>query len=223
MADRLLDQLSFDGTKPLTRRHRFIRRNWKTILSLWIASFLGIVVFSVLNLSGEELAGGLWIIILINLYFLLIRLSRGLPFLGSAKEIITGSLFAVGVSYFPLLQIASQTQTEFIDQMRFAVLCFSNVLLISYWDHAIDLGQLEGKLSQRILHHETVINLLLIGQVCAGFLFIATREGVINLALLIATACLWILFLAGKRSSTDQTKFLIDAPLMVPALCFIFI
>lgn len=221
MADRLFDNLSLDKEKPITRRHQFIRNNWKAIVVIWGTLFISILIFSITNLSHTEFWGGIWLVILINLYFLLIRLSRGIPFVGSLKEIITGTLFSVGVSYFPLLILLEPSSAVYFDQIVFAVLCFSNVLLISHWDHSIDKEQEEKKLSQLSIHHDVILKLLLIGQVCASILWVISRVGIFNWALLISAVCLWILYLQAKLNGAGKLKFLIDAPLILPTLLLI--
>ena len=221
MADRLFDNLALDRTKTMTRRHLFIRNNWKTIVSIWTILFIGIVLFSLTTLSQKELIGGTWLVILINLYFLLIRISRSIPFLGSLKEIITGTLFSVGVSYFPLLMLPDAGNEAYMDQTLFAILCFSNVLLISHWDHTIDKDQQEKKLSQQNIHHSVILKLLLIGQVGVSIFWVISRNGLINWALLLSATCLWVLYLAAKLRGKDQLKFLIDAPLIIPLILII--
>ena len=221
MADRLFDLLSFDKSKPITRRHRFVQTNKKTILSIWGFLFVGIVVFSIFQLPGEIFAGGLWLVLLINSYFLLIRLARGIPFLGSLKEIITGTLFSVGVSYFPLLLLPYQSSSEYLDQILFAILCFSNVLLLSHWDHAIDKGQLENRLSQGNFDPKATLNLLLIGQCCLCMLNLVTRSGILGWALFLSAPLLWALYLESQRTETAHTKYLIDAPLIFPIILLV--
>ena len=222
MADRLFDTLSLDKEKPITRRHQFIRNNWKAIVVIWGTLFISILIFSITNLSHTEFWGGIWLVILINLYFLLIRLSRGIPFLGSLKEIITGTLFSIGVSYFPLLLLSDPDSQVYIDQILFAILCFSNVLLISHWDHSIDKEQKEKKLSQLRIHHDVILKLLLVGQVSASILWVITSVGIFNWALLLSAVCLWMLYLQAKLNGTDKLKFLIDAPVILPVILFLF-
>lgn len=221
MADRIFDLLSYDQSKPITQRHRFVQTNRNTILSIWGFLFVGIVVFSVFILPGEILAGGLWLVLLINLYFLLIRLARGIPFLGSIKEIITGTLFSVGVSYFPLLLLPHHSSSEYMDQVLFAILCFSNVLLLSHWDHAIDKGQHENRLSQGNFDSKSTLNILLVGQCCLCILNLVTRSSILGWALFLSAPLLWTLYLESQRSQSAQTKYLIDAPLIVPAILLV--
>jgi hypothetical protein len=223
MADRLFDNLSLDKDMPITRRHQFIRNNWKAIIAIWGVLFISIFLFSISNLSHAELWGGIWLVVLINLYFLLIRLSRGIPFLGSIKEIVTGTLYSIGVSFFPLLMLSEPSNTEYLDQIVFALLCFSNVLLISHWDHSIDKEQKEKKLSQLRIHHDVILKLLLIGQVCVSIILVISRVGIFNWALLISAVCLWMLYLQVKLNGADKLKFLIDAPLILPGLLLLFI
>ncbi len=218
MADRLFDNLALDRTKTLTRRHQFIRNHWKSIVTIWILLFASMVLFSKTMLSKEEFLGGIWLVILINLYFLLIKISRTIPFLGSLKEIITGTLFSIGVSYFPLLMLSDPSNQAYVDQILFAILCFSNVLLISHWDHSIDKEQKEKTLSQQNIHHRVILKLLLIGQIFGSILWVLSKAGILYWTLLLSATCLWMLYLAAKLKGTDQLKFLIDAPLIISGL-----
>ena len=222
MADRLFDNLSLKKEKPVTRRHRFIRENWKKIVITWGAVFIGSVALSIATLSQRELIGGFWLVILINLYFLLIRLSKRIPILGSLKEIITGTLFSIGVSYFPLLMFHETGRDPYLDQILFALLCFSNVLLISHWDHSIDQQQQEKKLSQRGIQRDAILKLLLLAQGCLGILLVTLYMDLFSWALLISAIALWMLHLEAKLNGTENLKFLIDAPLILPVLLFLF-
>jgi len=218
MADRLFDNLSLDKAKRMTRRHQFIRSNWRKIATVWIILFIVAVTFSYVMLTKEEFIGGTWLVILIILYFTLIRISKSIPILGSSKEIITGTLFSIGVSYFPLLSLESPQNLQYLNQVIFAVLCFSNVLLISHWDHAIDLEQQDKNLSQFLDKRETILKILLLGQNCFAFILVITHMDFFSCALMISAISLWILNLKAKYSGPEQLKFLIDAPLILPAL-----
>lgn len=218
MADRLFDNLSLDKAKTMTRRHQFIRSNWRTIVTVWTILFLVSVTFSFVMLTKEEFVGGIWLVILIILYFALIRISKSIPILGSSKEIITGSLFSIGVSYFPLLSLENPQSSQHINQVIFAVLCFSNVLLISHWDHAIDQEQQEKNLSQILNKRETILKILLLGQNCFAFILVIMHMDFFSCALMISAISLWILHLKAKYNGPEQLKFLIDAPLILPSI-----
>jgi hypothetical protein len=220
MADRLFDNLGLDKEKPTTRRHAFIRRHWRKISSLWIFLFIGSISFSMVTLSKAELLGGLWITLLINLYFIFLKLSKTNTALGSLKEILTGTLFSLGVSYFPVVLFNGLAFEIVEEQIIFGLLCFANVLLISHWEHKIDAQQQEVKLSQTGLNRDALLKLLLAFLNCTAIVLVATNRGIFSWSVLLSSLAIWFLYLAARAKGAQNLKFLIDAPLMLPCLLF---
>lgn len=220
MADRLFDNLGLDPEKPTTRRHAFIRGHWRKITALWIVILVSNVTFSIRSLDPAELWGGIWIVVLINLYILVVRLSRKIPLLGSLKEILTATLFSLGVSFFPAMSLEDAMFGLFYEQMVFGLLCLANVWLISHWERDIDAVQKEAKLSQRTLYNETLLKLFLAGLGFWSIFEATTKQDLFSRALLVSSLALWILFLEARLKGPRQLKFLIDAPLMLPAFLF---
>ena len=220
MADRLFDNLGFDTIKPMTRRHAFIRKNSRVIIIFWLIAFFSILSFSILKLSKAEIIGGLWITFLINLYFLILKLSKRIHILGSMKEILTGSLFSIGVSYFPVFALTTVSYDVVGDQVIFGLLCFANVLLISHWEHKIDEQQQEEKLSQRSYNRDGLLKLLLIGLGCTGIALVTMSFGLFSWSVLLSSLAIWFLYLNARLNGFHDLKFLIDAPLMLPCLLF---
>ena len=220
VADRLFDNLNLDTQKATTERHAFIRRHWKTFLALWITFFAGSILFSFLKLPRFEFFGGLWIVVLINVYFLILRFSGKIPRLGYFKEILTGTLFAIGVSYFPLLSLKEITLQPLALQVLFGGLCFTNVLLISHWEHKIDRAQNESSLSQRSSNRSALIKILLMNLVGLGFILSLVLPTLFSWTFLLSSALLGLLYLRSRTGDQDHLKFLIDLPLIVPLLLF---
>jgi membrane associated rhomboid family serine protease len=220
MADRLFDNLALDSKKPTTRRHAFIRNNWKTILTVWLIVFTSILILSIFTLSKAEFIGGLWITLLINLYFLILKLSKRIPILGSLKEIFTGTLFALGVSYFPIFLLKDVAYETVGTQITFGLLCFANVILISHWEHTIDKHQQEGKLSQRRFDRDVLLKVLLTMLGCYGIYLVTMANELFSWAVLLSSMGLSILYLEANNRGYYNLKFLIDVPLILPCLLF---
>ncbi|MCB1123317.1 MAG: hypothetical protein KJT03_17315 [Verrucomicrobiae bacterium] len=218
MADRLFDNLSLDPLKPTTRRHAFIRSHWKKIAVVWIVVLVSSVAFSILQLNFTELMGGLLIVVLINLYFLILKISRKVPLLGSLKEILTATLFSIGVSYFPVMSLSESFFNLLYEQVIFGLLCFANILLISHWEHEIDALQEEAKLSQRSLNRENLLKLVLVSLGFWSIFQVTTQHEIFSWALLISSLAMWLLFLEARLRGSRQLKFLIDVPLMLPVI-----
>lgn len=221
-SDRLFDTFSLDTQKPRTERHQFIYKNRVFISVLWLVVFLSIIPFAFFNLPHRHFIGGLWITALVNAYFLLLRLSKTIPGLGSLKEILTAALFSIGVSYFPLLSLAGGLNNTLFLQLAFGLLCFSNVMLISHWEHRIDRGQQEAKLSQNNINRETLLKVLLLTLTILGFGSVEFIPGVFAWAFILSLTGIWCLHLYTARKGNQNLKFLIDAPLMLPFLLFLF-
>ncbi|MCZ6675437.1 MAG: hypothetical protein O7C75_21120 [Verrucomicrobia bacterium] len=222
VADRLFDILSLNTQKPTTERHAYIRGHWRTMVVIWLTVFISSFILAYLRLPKLEFIGGLWITILINLYFLTLRFSGKIPTLGSLKEILTATLFTIGVSFFPLLTLPEILFQYLWLQVIFGVLCFTNVLLISHWEHWIDRGQEEHSLSQRSSNRSTLLKILLTNLIGLGLVMAFMLPGIFSLAFLISSAGICVLYLRGRGSETGKLKFLIDLPLMLPFLLFFF-
>jgi hypothetical protein len=222
-ADRLFDTLSLDAAKPRTERHRFMRHHWKRMLSIWVGVFISSVILASKSLPTAHLVGGLWLVLLVNVYFLLLHFSKKIPLLGSLKEILTGALFSLGVSYFPVLSEQGVTNSLLIHQCAFGLLCLTNVLLISHWEFRIDQEQVEAKLAQRSRNRDALLLVAFCTTISTGLLMTATEPGVFNYSLLLSGSALALLHLYAAKQGTDYLKSLIDVPLMLPFFLILFL
>jgi hypothetical protein len=222
VADRLFDSLSLDSQKPRTKRHRFVKDHWLVFLSIWIVIFCTTVPFAYLQLSRAQFVGGLWIMALVNLYFLLLKFSKRITLLGSLKEILTGTLFSLGVSFFPIVVITEVTLNPLILQALFGLLCVLNVLLISHWEFKIDLAQNESNLSQQGHNRHALLIIMVSANLISGVLMSLLDFGIFSTSLLFSALGIACLHLYTARNGSENLKSLIDVPLMLPLLLFFF-
>lgn len=206
--------------KPRTERHLFIRNHWKPIVSIWVIIFVGSITTALKSLTKEQFIGGLWIVLLVNIYFLTLRFSKKAPILGRLKEILTGTLFTLGVSYFSLLHDSLPNREILIYQCAFGLLCFTNVLLISHWEFKIDQEQDEANLTQRGRNNSILFQTALATCLAGGVILSLDDLNLFASAVLLSTIALGFLNLFIKRNGTDTLKPLIDVPLMLPFLLF---
>lgn len=221
MADRLIDNLKLNISKPTTERHAFIRSHWRSTVVIWFIIFGAILVFAVLILTRLELIGGLWLAVLINLYFLTLRFSGKLPSLGSIKEILTGTLFSIGVSFFPLLTLPGITLDHVWSQIFFGILCFANVLLISHWEHRIDRAQREQSLTQRTSNSTHLLRIVLINLLGLAIILAVASPGIFSWSFFTSAVGIGALYLHTRGRDPGGIKFLIDVPLMLPLFLLI--
>lgn len=222
VADRLFDSLSLDSKKPRTKRHRFIKTHWLVFLSIWVVIFSSITPFAYFNLSQEHFIGGLWIMVLVNLYFILLKFSKRIAILGSLKEILTGTLFSLGVSFFPILALTEISLATIILQASFGLLCVFNVFLISHWEFRIDQGQKESNLSQHGLDRHVILMIMISVNLISGVTMSLLDFGIFSSSLLISTSAITCLHIYTTKHGSGNLKPLIDVPLMLPLFLIFF-
>ncbi len=157
--DRALDARAL-GDKAVSIRHRFYARKPRHFLVYSILLLLFSAVLGIINSTTSVRYVALSLAATIGIYILFIHapLTR---YLGAwLKEVVVGTLFAMGVVLVPLLSLntnieglSSPSWGSGIMVVSFVLLCISNTLSISWFERHMDAEQGTDSLST-IVHNK---------------------------------------------------------------------
>ncbi len=216
-ADRWLDGRSL-GADARTRRHRFYLRHRRVIFRVWWLVFAGTLGLSLFLLTWTEFLGGAGLGTLMLGY--LLRRHRG-DRKTHPKELQIAVIFALGVTFLPLLSSASgtfPTLSLVFCGVLFGVLIFLNCALIARWEGSLDREA--APFAVRAPKLAANLNLLTLGfaLLCSvgGVLFGPVRP--LFAALALGAFLLYGLGQLSPRLSPAARRVLADAALFTPLL-----
>ncbi len=218
VADRLIDCLTIDTNQPSTERHKLYRKHWKVFLIPWALLFTFMVTHAYQVLDPAVFVSGVGLVVLINLYYLLVRLARSYLFLGAAKEILTATIFTVGVSFFSLHGKGVESMSLITPQIAFGLLCFINLLMISQRDKLYAISQNEKTLPHHTSHIRTITALLF--AICTGlglYFFVTSKLG-FAIPYTIALVGTLTFLILSRNHKVGTARYWADVPLILPVV-----
>ena len=220
LADRLIDARRLNDLATASDRHRFARRNWRSLLALLAVAAIAGGFLAVTRIDADLLRTASALALVVGIYFgIFVRKSgacgrRILP----AKEFACGVVFAIGC----VLGVSSfrETPLAFLPMMMlFGGVCVFNCLLISAWEKSSDQNNDPAAASRwwKSLERDLTWIGVVLTVFCTVGIFTA-HVGSIFLAMSGSSALLTLLHLGRncRWSSVAIRRVLADAVLLTP-------
>jgi hypothetical protein len=223
ISDRILDGLSKPELVALSDRHQFYARHGLGILRglppvILIAGWIGLA-----RLGAETRFAGLVMSAAVIFYFLCIhgnsdRIHEWFP-----KEIVAGTIFAVGAAIPAWIHGAAVRNALLPQMLLFAGLCALNCIAIECWEHNRGERQWRKRPYWLIRLADTRIEMIaavLILCACSIALFVS-RNGIRADSAVASIISLSILMAIERRSnllSPQAMRVLADAALLTPVV-----
>lgn len=190
-ADRTLDAWTGSSERP---RHEFYRRNWKTLLPLWILVFAAGSALAWTRLTTELFYSGVALGAAVVLYFSLLHLG----IFQKTKEAAVAILFGLGATLSAWPNVRTAADIEAI--ILFSCLCWINCVAIEHW---------EGESKWPIAAAAGFVAL-------AAVLLLFSSRPILGGAVAASALCFVLLDCARRHFSRDALRVLADVALLSP-------
>lgn len=219
--DHILDANS--GVSPLLDRYAFHQKN-RTVLMVCVlaAAILGLGLAFLTFGFGEEFIWSIGLGVLILATMLLIR--KAGKSAGLLKEISTGVLYVLGITWIPLLRIDSMDLSFVLAGflLGYSLLAVINLLMLSILDAKED--QIQGFPSAahifplfKLVEVIRRLTLLLIFASLSGFIFLASVYRPFACMMLLMALVHYLTFFQADLSS-EQKRMRMEASFILPVL-----
>ncbi len=222
VSDRLLDvSMAAGSPHPLEARHEFHRRHSRFLRLGVAAALLGGILIVVTQMPMaiymNLLLGGVLVAGFFGLAMISSQEANEVPLL---KNVMAGITFAFGTAMTAHIYRNEFGLGELVKSwefLSFAVLCILNISAIDIWEHASRSADAETRASDEL---SLTLPLSLLGVTSLAFAALDMASRPFFLAILTATALLFILNRQRHRFSMDSLRVLADAALLAPLLLF---
>ena len=224
-ADRWIEGRRLETEAIRTQRHYFYHRWSRPVAVVWVMVALSGLAAAFTRLSGREVAAGLLLLTPVLTYLISHQhLHRHSPW-RIPKEICIGFLFGAGVAVFAAVAPAARLRDLAGPLVLFTLLCFSNCVLISSWEKAVDHSQDQLSFARQFPRGAALsrgLPWILAGiavQLGAG----SAAHARVSLACAAASgALLGLVDIAERRIGRELARVLADVVLMTPLVPLLF-
>ncbi len=244
VADRILDGVRMDSEGPWTPRHRFARRNWKILLTVWFCVGTG-VLFAVLSrLPMALVARGIFLGMLVIVYFVYVGLARRFRVAPVPKEMFCGILFGLGTALAPTFYSSTLgglelsgwggvlkegflgvAETIRVAPLLFGALCALNCVGIAAWEWEADRRQDPAAVTRGVgregrgpldASYAAALVLLMVAGLVLSLWRWGVAESAIYQCVAVSAAGLWFLHRRERALSRSALRTLADVVLLTP-------
>lgn len=218
-ADRWIEGWRLSPGQVLTQRHFFYLRWRWPVATVWLLTLATAVTVAVVELTGAELVAGLLLLVPVLVYLLSHQLIHRRHPRRAPKEVCVALLFAAGVICFAAAQHPAVLLTEAGPLGLFALLCFTNCSLISFWEDEVDRAHDQTSLAlQYPRSHDWLRRLPWIIAAAGALLAVAGNPALagVNACTAASGTLLGLLNHAHRRLGRQLSRALADVALLTP-------
>ncbi len=220
-ADRWIEGWRLAPGQVRTQRHFFYQRARWPIALLWLAILVTAVGTARQFLTRHEFLAGLLLLLPVLVYLLSHQLAHRTHRWRAPKELCVATLLTGGVALFPCTQPGAALQPALVALGLFALLCFTNCVLISTWEREVDAmhGQTSLALQfDRASRHSRLLPW--IAAIAAGIIALTLKQPyrIAALCAMGSALLLGAVDLVERRSGWQLARVLADAVLLTPLI-----
>ncbi len=137
-ADRWLEGWHLEQTRVRTARHLFYQRRRWSVAAVWGAMLAADIGVAFGRLAWPDISRGLILVALVLVYLFSHQLLHRARRWRAPKEVVIAVLLTGGVTVFLVGRVGVGTLA--VPLTLFALLCFANCALISWWERSVDIA-----------------------------------------------------------------------------------